>query len=99
MSRSPFIPRQILEPLIVKARAQRKTWKQIAKEAGHYHHVYLAALYARWRGSIDCAEAIAREEQENVPFEAEGASEPAEPPAAPEATPGNSPQAGTSTKT
>jgi hypothetical protein len=99
MSRSPFIPRQILEPLIVKARAQRKTWKQIAKEAGHYHHVYLAALYARWRGSIDCAEAIAREGKENVPFEAEGASEPAEPPAAPEATPGNSPQAGTSTKT
>lgn len=57
MSRRPFIPRETLEPLVRERRAQGMTWKEIAKELGRYHHVYLASLSSTWnRKAIDCAE-------------------------------------------
>lgn len=59
MARTPFVDRAILEPLIRERRAQRRTWKEIAKEVGHYHPVYLAYLGATWnRDSIYCAKSV-----------------------------------------
>ena len=88
MSRAPFIPRETLEPLIRTHRAQGMTWKEIARLLGCYHPTYLSLLGATWNnGSIDCAEAIAREPAKTLRFAAEGASQPAISPAASEAKP------------
>ena len=60
MSRAPFIPREILEPLIRTHRAQGMTWKEIARSLGKYHPTYLSLLGSMWnRDSIDCAVAVA----------------------------------------
>lgn len=91
MSRAPFIPRETLEPLVKERRAQGMTWKEIAREVGHYHPVYLAAKCATWNiGAIYCAGAIASNAKTVAEYSrASPSSDQAPPPR--EATPGNSP--------
>lgn len=64
----PKVPRETLVALVRERRAQGKTWKEIAREIGHYHPVYLARISATY-----CAGAIARKPKSALKESRDGA--------------------------